>query len=131
MAMNSRSLGVAFLTIVTACASASSRSDNVQKPLIFGSKSMPECAFERKGEIAAAASVKGDRRVAEEALHRALARAAQDRDADGVVEITIVVPERVPFVVQGGRRPTADDLPTVTWRATAQAIRFTDPNCRG
>ena len=131
MAVNSRSLAAVLLFLVAGCASASGGSETAQQPLLFGSGTLPKCSFERMGEIAVSASVKGDRRTAEQALHRALGQAAQARHGDGVVEIRIVAPERVPFVVSGRRRPSDDDLPAVTWRATAQAIRFTDPTCRG
>jgi len=112
--------------LVAGCATSAGRS-SAERAIMFSDNALPRCEFELVQEINVTASVKGDRRVAEEALHRELARTAGQRGADGVIGIRIQTPERVPFVVAGGRPA---DLPAVRWNASGQAIRFVDPTCR-
>jgi hypothetical protein len=115
--------------LMVACATSTARS-NAEQALVFSENALPRCEFELVENINATVSVKGDRKVAEEALHRELSRKAVGRGADGVVGIRIQTPERVPFVVRDGRRPTQADLPSVRWNASGQAIRFVDSACR-
>lgn len=123
-------LGTLLLAIVMAACATSSGRSSAERAVVFSGNAFPKCEFKVVQEITVVVSVKGDRRAAEEMLHRELARSAERRGGDGVVGISIQAPERVPVVVSGGRRPTEADLPPVKWSARAQAIRFTDPACR-
>lgn len=127
--MNAKFRTLVLPTLMAACATSSGPS-NAELPLIFGDNALPTCDFELVEDISVTVSVQGDRRAAEEALHRELAHNAGRRGADGVIGIRIQAPERVPVVVIEGRRPTQTDLPPVKWNARAQAIRFVDPACR-
>jgi hypothetical protein len=127
--MNAK-LGTVVLPILMAACATSAGPSNAERALVFGDDTLPTCEFEPVQDINVTVSVQGDSGVAEEALHRALARDAGRRGADGVIGIRIQAPERVPVVLSEGQRPTQADLPPVRWSARAQAIRFVDPACR-
>ncbi len=108
-------LGALVLAIVMAACATSSRGSSAERALVFSGTALPRCEFEVVQEITVMVSVQGDRRVAEEALHREMARSAERRDASGDIGISIQAPERVPFVVT--RRPAADSV-----RLTARTV---------
>jgi hypothetical protein len=127
MRASARFTAATFASLLAACASSGGSADHAA---IFSGNTRPACDHEVVGEVVASERVRGSRSVAEDQLHRSLARAATRIGGDAVVDILIEAPARVPVMVSGGRRPTEADLPAVQWRATGKAVRFTDPACR-
>jgi hypothetical protein len=123
-------LGALFLAIVVAACATSSGRSSTERAVVFSGNTLPTCDFEVVQVITVMVSVRGDRKAAEEALHRELDRRAERRGADGVIRISIQEPRLMPVVTSRGRPRTEADLPPAEWNATAQAIRFLDPECR-
>jgi hypothetical protein len=120
---------MAAVLTAAACASAP-RAGDADRVVVFRADSTPQCAFEELGELSTSLQMRGSREDAERRLSQLLASIAEKRGAHGIMNISVEAPERLPFTASGGRRPAAADLPEVTWSGKAQAILFTDPECR-
>lgn len=127
MSAFSRFATAAFASLLAACASSGGSSE---RAAVYPGNSRPACDHEVVGDVFITETIRGSREVAEPRLHISLARAAARIGGDAVVDIVIEAPRRLPVVVTDPGRPTDADLPAVEWRATGQAVRFTDPACR-
>lgn len=118
--------------IVLAACSAGPKPETPAVPvLLFAEGAEPACKVEKVRVVSATITMNAAQKAAaEEALQRRLRSSAAKLGADAVINYKLVVQDKVPFTVPGGKSPSENDLPNIPWQATGEAVRFVDGHCR-